>query len=117
MSNYMKYTIDATNQKLGRIATEAAMVLRGKNLPDFAPNKMPGTIVEIINASKIDFSSMRLDKVYTRYTGYPGGLRGETRGHLIDRRGYLPVFEHAVRGMLPNNKLRSRILKNLIIVD
>jgi large subunit ribosomal protein L13 len=113
----MKHTIDATNKKLGRIATEAAMVLRGKNLPDFAPNKNPGNIVEIINASKVDFDAERLNKVYTRYTGYPGGLRGETRGHLIDRRGYVPVFEHAIRGMLPGNKLRSQLLKNLIITE
>ena len=109
------HTIDATGKRLGRVATEAATVLRGKDQPNYAPNVAPQVTVEIINASKIDLSDKKLAEQYTRYTGYPGGLREETRGHLIDRKGFEPVFKHAVRGMLPNNKLRAEMLKRLVV--
>lgn len=111
------YTIDATGKKLGRIATEAAMVLRGKNKPDFSPNRLPNVRVEIINAAKVDLSEAKREEEYTRYTGYPGGLINETRGHLMSRKGIAPVFMHAVRGMLPANKLRSQALKQLVITE
>lgn len=111
------YTIDATNKKLGRIASEAASVLRGKDDPTFKPNQLPDVQVEIINAAKIDLSETKLAEQYTRYTGYPGGLIHENRGNLIERRGYAPIFQHAVRGMLPANKLRAQALKRLIITE
>lgn len=112
-----EYTIDATNKKLGRIATEVATILRGKNTPTFAPNVAPDHKVTIINASKVDLSGGKLQEIYDRYSGYPGGRKEESRGHLIDRRGFAPVFEHAVRGMLPANRLRSRMMNNLTIVE
>ena len=56
-----------------------------------------------------------MEKEYKRYSGYPGGLRHESREHLIERKGFLDVFEKAVRGMLPNNRLRALMMKNLII--
>jgi len=113
----MEYTIDAQGKKLGRIASEAATVLRGKNDPSFTPNKIPGNVVKIVNASQVDLAGVKLEEKYMRYSGYPGGLKGETRGHLIKRRGYTPVFEHAVRGMLPSNRLRSELMKHLIIEE
>lgn len=109
------YTIDATNKKLGRVATEAANMLRGKNEATYAPNKLSGNRVTIENAGKIDLSGVKLAEMYDRYSGYPGGRKEETRGHLIERRGIVPVFQHAVRGMLPKNRLRDRMMKNLII--
>lgn len=110
-----EYTFDAEGQSLGRLATEIAMILRGKNEADFTPNKVANVTVTVNNASKIALSKMQLAQEYKRYSGYPGGLRYESRGHLIDRKGYQDVFEKAVRGMLPNNKLRALMMKNLII--
>jgi large subunit ribosomal protein L13 len=111
------FIIDATNKKLGRIATEVATLLRGKNVPSFTPYLMPVNTVTITNASKIDISAAKLEEEYKRYSGYPGGLTHETRGHLLTRRGYAPVFEHTIRGMLPPNRLRDRIMKHLTIVE
>jgi large subunit ribosomal protein L13 len=112
----MKYTLDATNKKLGRIATEIASILRGKNSVDFAPNKLSGNSVEITNASKLDLTG-RLDETYKTFSGYPGGLKHETLGHLRDRRGIKEVMVRTVRGMLPRNKLRDEMMKNLTVSE
>ncbi len=111
------YTLDATNKKLGRIATEAADLLRGKNSPDYTPNILSGNTVTIVNASKIDFSEARRDEIQTRYSGYPGGLTEEKKGRRIERLGYDSIFRHAIRGMLPDNRLRQPMLNNLIITE
>lgn len=110
-----EYTLDATGKKLGRIATEAANLLRGKTEASFERHVMPKVKVTIENASKVDLSAKKLEEEYFRYSGYPGGLKGETRGHLIDRKGYKQVFEKAVYGMIPANRLRQHIMKNLTI--
>jgi len=110
-----EYVIDAAGKKLGRVATEAATVLRGKDEPTFEPNKIPEVTVIINNASQVDLAEVKLKETYKRYSGYPGGLTEEPREHLIDRKGYEEVFRHAVRGMLPANRLRKPALKNLII--
>ena len=111
----MEHKIDATNKKLGRIASEAAMVLRGKTDTSFAPNVVPDNKVVIENASKVDLSDARMEETYARYSGYPGGLTHEKRGNLIKRKGFRSIFEKAVSGMLPKNKLRKQFLKNLIV--
>lgn len=113
----MQHIIDATNKKLGRIASEAAGLLRGKGDVNYAPNRVSDVKVIIENASKIDLSEARTGEEYQTYSGYPGGQKHETRGHLIGRRGYGEVFLRTVRGMLPRNKLRSQMLKNLTIKD
>lgn len=114
----MQYIIDATGKKLGRISSEAAAILRGKRDTGFAPNNVSGDTVIIENASKIDFSERRLqDEGYTTYSGYPGGLKHESRGHLLERRGIKEVLVRTIRGMLPRNKLRDQMLKNLTIKD
>lgn len=110
-----EYIFDAEGQSLGRMVTEVAMALRGKNEPDFAPNVAPDVRVIINNASKIALNKSQLKAEYKRYSGYPGGLRHESREHAIDRLGYKIVFEKAVYGMLPNNRLRAVMMKNLII--
>ncbi|MDH5441990.1 MAG: 50S ribosomal protein L13 [Candidatus Nomurabacteria bacterium] len=117
VTNTKEYTIDASGKKLGRVASEAAMILRGKNSPDFTPNKVSGNKVHVINASKIDLADVKLLDEYMSYSGYAGGQKRETRGHLIDRKGYAPVFEKAVYGMLASNKLRAPLMKNLTITE
>lgn len=118
MTPIKQHIIDAKGQKLGRVATEAAHILMGKNLVTFVKNKRPLVTVKIVNASKISISEKHLEhNTYARFSGYQGGLRFETLGALIKRRGYKEALRHAVRGMMPNNKLRPRALKNLSIVD
>lgn len=114
----MKYTIDATNKKLGRVASEAAVFLIGKNKADFARNKVSGAVVEIVNASKADVGEKKLlQKRYVRYSGYPGGLKSPTMKNVIEKKGYGEVFTLAVYGMIPPNKLRPRIMKNLTVTE
>lgn len=113
----MQYIIDATGKKLGRVASEAASILRGKRDTGFAPNKVSEDTVVIENASKMDVPEWRQDETYQTYSGYPGGQKLESRGHLMARRGVKEVIVRTVRGMLPRNKLRAPILKKLTIKD
>ena len=114
----MKYIIDATNKKLGRVASEAAIFLIGKNKTDFARNKVSGIAVEIVNASKADISEKKLlEKKYVRYSGYPGGIKSPTMKNVIEKKGYAEIFMLAVYGMIPSNKLRSKIMKNLTVKE
>ncbi len=114
----MKHTIDAQGKKIGRVASQAAAVLLGKDSPAFVKNKVVGSRVEIINAAKADVTAHKKDaKVYVTYTGHRGGLNKETLGHLIDRKGSGEAFRRAVYRMLPNNKLRDPRMKNLIIKE
>ena len=113
-----KLEINAKGEKLGRVATKAASFLMGKNDTSFARNKTQDIEVKIINTSKLQISeAKKAGKVYTHYTGYPGGLREEKMGKLIDRKGYKEIVKKAVYGMLPSNKLRSEMLKRLIIEE
>ncbi|PCI30093.1 50S ribosomal protein L13 [Candidatus Wolfebacteria bacterium] len=112
------YTIDATGKKLGRIASEAAAILIGKNTTDFAKNTAPNVEVTVANASQLDISSKKADeKMYGRYSGYPGGLKFESLGKLSARKGYKAIVSKAVKGMLPKNKLQPIMLKNLIVTE
>lgn len=112
-----EYVFDAEGKSLGRMTTEIAMILRGKNEPDFQPHIAPEVSVVVNNASKVSLSERQLEELYKRYSGYPGGLKHESRSSLIERKGYREVFEKAVYGMLPNNKLRAVMMKNLTIND
>ena len=114
----MKYTIDAENKKIGRIATQAAVFLMGKNEKDFARNTIPDVIVEIKNTSKASVDPKKMkEKTYNQYSGYPGGLKQPTMKKVIEQKGYSEVFKKAVSGMLPKNKLRARMMNNLIITE
>lgn len=114
----MKYTIDAENKKLGRLATEVAVLLIGKNTTSFARNKVPETTVEVKNLSKLSLTSKKRESTkYKRYSGYPGGLKEETLDNLSKRLGYGEVFRKTVLGMLPKNKLRAVMIKNLIVKE
>jgi large subunit ribosomal protein L13 len=113
-----EYTIDATGKAVGRVATEVAMILMGKNSPDFANNKVAPNKVTIENASKAKISPKKMKEVdYAKYSGYPGGLRFETMEKVIEKKGYAEIFKRAVYGMLPGNKLRSPRMKNLTITE
>lgn len=97
--------IDATDQVLGRVATKAANILRGKNKPQYTPNVDTGDFVIIINADKIRVTGVKAtDKVYYHHTGYPGGLKSETFEEGLAKHPER-IIEHAVKGMLPKNTL------------
>ncbi len=110
------YTIDATDRTLGRVASEAAHALLGKRSAQFAKHlAMPVTVV-IENASKMHLSESRTKgKVYTRYTGFPGGLREMTMAEMIAKKGIEEVVKKTVDGMIPRNRLRAPRMKNLIV--
>ena len=111
------YVIDATDQVLGRLASRVALVLRGKNKPDFTPHVDCGDNVIIVNAEKIRLTGKKLtDKVYVRHTGYPGGQRFATPKEMLDRKPTF-VVEHAVKGMLPKNRLGAALFRNLYVYE
>src|SRR3989344_1082070 len=112
----MNYTIDAQNGKLGRVASEVAVILMGKNRTDFARNTVPAVKVKIINAGKLSVTNKKMeDKIYKNYSGYPGGLKERSMKKVVADKGMKETLRIAVRGMLPKNKLRDRMMKNLII--
>jgi large subunit ribosomal protein L13 len=107
------FVVDATDQVLGRLASSVAKILRGKHKPTFTPHLNTGDHVVVINASKIKVSGAKLlGKEYTRYTGYPGGLRTRTLGKAQELDPTFPIT-HAVRGMLQHNTLGADMLKRL----
>jgi large subunit ribosomal protein L13 len=114
----MEYTIDAQNKKLGRVATEAAKLLMGKNLATFSRNSVPEAKVKIINASKADILNKKMTtKVYKTYSGYPGGLKEKVMKNVVRDLGYKEVFRKAIHGMLPTNKLRAVMMRGLTIIE
>jgi large subunit ribosomal protein L13 len=104
--------VDATGQTLGRLATQIADVLRGKRKPEYTPHIDTGDFVIVINAERISVTGKKLtDKLYRRHSGYPGGLKTRTLQEQLDRRPE-EVIRHAVKGMLPRNRLaRKQITK------
>ena len=111
------YTIDATGQKLGRLAAKASSLLTGKNRVDFAKNVVFNVQVVVENASKIDVFEGKLAKEYTTFSGYPGGLKIKNMEQLIEKKGKGGLLKMAILGMLPQNKLKSKIIKNLVIKE
>lgn len=112
-----EYVIDAKGKRLGKVATEAASLLIGKNRPDFARHTVAPAKVKIINASKLDLTEKRKEEIYDTYSGYPGGRKVETLAHLGDRRGYSEVVRRTVAGMIPKNKLQKPTMANLEISE
>src|SRR5579871_4861119 len=104
------YLVDASGQRLGRLASDIARVLRGKHKPSFTPNADVGDFVVVVNAAKVTFSGKKLtDKLYYRHSGFPGGLRTMTLEKMLQTHPER-VLEEAVRGMLPHNKLGAAML-------
>ena len=107
--------VDATDQVLGRLAAQIAVILRGKHKPSFTPHVDCGDNVIVINADKVRLTGKKMtDKVYVRHTGYPGGQRFATPKELLNRKP-LAVVEHAVKGMLPKNRLGAELFRNLFV--
>ena len=107
------HLIDANGKTLGRIASQVAILLRGKHKPEFTPNADLGDFVIVINAGKVKLTGKRTElKEYFHYTGYPGGAVF-TRFQDLVRKQPEKVFEHAIKGMLPHNRLGRQIIKKL----
>ena len=112
------YIIDAHSKKIGRVATEAANYLIGKNLVKFARNIVPDVKVSIINCGKANINSKKKqDKKYVTFTGFRGGINTETLGDLMDRKGTTEAFRRAVYRMLPSNSLRKARMMNLTLTE
>lgn len=107
--------IDATDQVLGRLAAKVAKTLRGKNKPNFTPHVDCGDNVVIINADKVKLTGNKLqDRVTYFYSGYPGGRHDKTAGEILAKDSRR-LIEHAVKGMLPKNRLGAKLLRNLYV--
>ncbi|MBI4236005.1 MAG: 50S ribosomal protein L13 [Chloroflexi bacterium] len=105
--------LDAEGQTLGRMASEIASILKGKDKPTYAPHLPVGDYVVVVNAEKVHVSGLKAHKkVYYRHTGYPAGLRAVQYGDMMERHP-TRIIEHAVKGMLPHNVLGRQLLRRL----
>ncbi|MDE7154292.1 MAG: 50S ribosomal protein L13 [Muribaculaceae bacterium] len=117
--------VDATDQVLGRLCSKVAKILRGKYKPCYSPNVECGDYVIIINADKVRLTGKKMtDRIYLRYTGYPGGQREATPEVLIKKSfnkhlkpGINPLFIQVMKGMLPKNHLGRRIIENMHVYN
>ncbi len=107
------YVVDAQDMVLGRLATQVANILRGKNKAIYTPSVDTGDFVIVVNAEKIALTGRKLsDKVYYSHTGFPGGIKEITAGKLLEKKPE-DVIKKAVKGMLPKNKLARHMIKKL----
>jgi len=114
----MSKTIDAKGKTLGRVATEAASLLMGKDKTSFVRNKISGESVLIINASQIKIDPKKMkEKFYLNYSGYPGGLKKEDMKKVVGKKGFAEIFKLAIDGMLPKNRLHDKMMKNLKVTE
>jgi large subunit ribosomal protein L13 len=105
--------VDAAGMRVGRLATQIASILKGKHKPTYSPHQPGGDFVVVINADKVEFTGDKLDaKVYTRYSGYQGGLKKTTAREMLDKHPER-VIEHAVWGMLPKTRMGRRLIRRL----
>lgn len=111
-----EYTIDAKGRVLGRVASEVAAILRGKNSVDFQENTAPNIKLTVLNVDSIKLTGQKMkQKEYKTYAGYPGSLKLTPIERAIEKKGKSFVFRTAVLGMLPKNKLQIIMIKNLIL--
>ncbi len=109
------FVIDATNMVVGRLASRIALILRGKHKPSYTPHVDCGDNIIVINAEKIRFTGKKMtDKTYYRYTGHPGGKRMTNPATVLAKHPER-ILEHAVKGMLPKNRLGRRLFHNLFV--
>ena len=109
--------IDATDQVLGRLSSRVALILRGKHKANYTPHVDCGDNVIILNATKVRLTGKKLtDKVYVRHTGYPGGQRFRSPKEQFEIKP-LAVVEHAIKGMLPKNRLGAELYRNLFVYE
>ena len=111
------FVIDAEGQNLGRVASKAAHILRGKHKPTFTPHVNCGDAVIIINAGKVNLTGDKLEKkVYYNHSGYPGGLRERT-AKVMKEKYTVEMVERAIKGMLPKNRLGRDMFRNLYVYE
>ena len=109
------YVVDAEGQTLGRLATEIARILRGKNKPQYTPHVDTGDFVVVVNAEKVVVTGKKAkQKVYRRHSGYPGGLKVTSYEQMMERRP-TEILRKAVKGMMPKNRLARQQLRKLKI--
>jgi large subunit ribosomal protein L13 len=109
------YIVNAENKVLGKLAAEVASILRGKHKPIFTPHVDAGDFIVVVNAEKVHLTGRKLDKkLYFSHSGYPGGLRVKSAGKMLKEKPE-EVIRHAVRGMLPKNRLGRRLITKLKI--
>ncbi len=114
----MTHSIDAAGKSLGRVASEAAKALMGKMSASYTPHIRSNVQVTVSNASKMYMSEKKQTaKVYTTYSGYPGGIKRETYSNLSGRKGKGEAVRRAVRKMLPRNTMLTARMKNLIVTE
>lgn len=112
-----KHVIDASGKILGRLASDVAILLMGKHKPNFVPYLDCGDLVVVTNAKKVKVTGKKINqKVYYRHSGYPGGLKVETFDKLMERKPKY-IIEHAVKGMLPKNRLGRGMIKKLTVLE
>jgi len=112
------HTINASGKTLGFIASAVAKILMGKNSTDYVPNKIADVNVVITNASLTKMTERRKnDTLHETYSGQPGGFKTKTNAKILDKKGWKGLYELAVYGMLPANKLRPLMMKRLTIND
>ncbi|MBI2674064.1 MAG: 50S ribosomal protein L13 [Candidatus Zambryskibacteria bacterium] len=111
-----KHIIDAKGRVPGRVATEAAVFLMGKNRTDFARNRIPDILVEVMNTGSMKLEAKKLKaKSYFSHSGFPGNLKRRSQEYIVKTKGPQEVLRRAIYGMLPKNKLRAKMMKNLNI--
>ncbi|RCL64558.1 MAG: 50S ribosomal protein L13 [Bacteroidetes bacterium] len=109
------FIVDASNQTLGRLSTQIAIVLRGKHKASYSPHFDNGDNVIVINAEKVALTGKKWSqKKYLRYSGYPGGLRARNANEMLEKKPEA-IVEKAVRGMLPKNRLGRALFGNLYV--
>lgn len=107
------HVLDAEGRTLGRLASEAAQLLRGKHRPTFTPHMDNGDFVVVVNASKVQVTGNKLEqKMYYRHSGYPGGLKETPLARMLEKHPER-VIQQAVKGMLPHNRLGRKLLRHL----
>jgi large subunit ribosomal protein L13 len=112
------HTIDATEKKLGRVASQAAKYLMAKDSAAYVRNTVPNVQVTIVNASKLEIADAKKKTMrYKAYSGFAGGLKETTLERMLEKKGVGEVLRIAIYGMLPKNKLRSRMIKNLAVTE
>ena len=113
-----EHIIDAGRKSVGRVATEAAVLLMGKDSQMFKRNIAPDVTVKITNASRVLIHGRKMEqREHKRYSGYPGGLTSTTWSEVVKKKGYGELLKRAISGMLPKNKLRANMLKRLVVEE
>ena len=112
------YTIDAEGKVLGRLASEVAALLNAKDSTEFVKNRVADVTVKVINASKVKVSGNKMNEsVHKSFSGYPSGLKERPLKYVVENKGFGELIKHAVKGMLPKNKLQDLRMKNLVVEE